>query len=87
MKGVIREGDKTDHGCQVVTASENSGVMGKGVARVGDRCTCGQKDRHECVIVEGSPKVTIDGREVAFDGHRTSCGATLISTLTSSGLA
>lgn len=86
MRGVIRLGDHTDRGCQVITASETSGVSGKGVARVGDRCLCGQKDRHECVIVEGDTNVKIAGKPVAFDGHRTSCGATLISTAPTSGV-
>jgi uncharacterized Zn-binding protein involved in type VI secretion len=86
MQGVIREGDVTDQGCQVFTASENSLVMGKKVARVSDHCLC-KKPPFICVIAEGSPNVTIDGCQVAFNGHKTSCGAVLRSTLTTSGLA
>lgn len=80
MRGVIRLGDRTDRGCQVITASEASGLTGKGVARIGDRCLCAQENRTECVIVEGDALVKAGGKPVAFDGHRTSCGAALIST-------
>ncbi|MGN6807847.1 MAG: PAAR domain-containing protein [Trinickia sp.] len=85
MRGVIRLGDHTDRGCRVITASESSKVADKGVARIGDRCLCGEKDRHECVIVEGNANVKVHGKPVAFDGHRTSCGAALISTMPTSG--
>jgi uncharacterized Zn-binding protein involved in type VI secretion len=85
MRGVIRIGDSTSHGGKVVTGSDTSLVMDKGVARVGDKCTCPTNGHHNCVIAEGDEKVTIDGRAVAFDGHKTSCGATLISSLPSSG--
>ncbi|WP_082720988.1 PAAR domain-containing protein [Burkholderia sp. ABCPW 14] len=85
MRGVIRVGDATDHGCQVVkTGSERSVVMGRAVARVGDRCTC-QSGLGECEILEGDEHVQIDGRAVAFDGHRTSCGGVLISSMPTSG--
>ncbi|MBR8316534.1 PAAR domain-containing protein [Burkholderia dolosa] len=84
MRGVIRVGDSTDHGCQVQTGSERSVVMGRAVARVGDRCTC-QSGLGECEILEGDEHVRIDGRAVTFDGHRTSCGAVLISSMPTSG--
>ncbi|EKS9915566.1 MULTISPECIES: PAAR domain-containing protein [Burkholderia] len=84
MRGVIRVGDSTDHGCQVKTGSERSVVMGRSVARVGDRCTC-QVGLGECEILEGDKGIQIDGRAVAFDGHRTSCGAALISSIPTSG--
>jgi uncharacterized Zn-binding protein involved in type VI secretion len=86
MRGVIRIGDGTSHGGKVVTGSDTSRVMDKGVARVGDQCTCPVSDHHDCVIVEGDPNVVIDGKQVAFNGHKTSCGAKLISTMGSSGI-
>lgn len=61
MRGVIRVGDSTDHGCQVQTGSERSVVMGRAVARIGDRCTC-QSGLGECEILEGDEHVRIDGR-------------------------
>lgn len=84
MRGVIRVGDSTDRGCQVKTGSELSVVMGRSVARVGDRCTC-QAGLGECEILEGDERVQIDGRAVTFDGHRASCGAVLISSIPTSG--
>ncbi|WP_081053845.1 PAAR domain-containing protein [Burkholderia territorii] len=84
MRGVIRVGDSTDRGCQVKTGSERSVVMGRPVARVGDRCTC-QAGLGVCEILEGDEHVQIDGRPVTFDGHRTSCGAVLISSMPTSG--
>jgi uncharacterized Zn-binding protein involved in type VI secretion len=85
MRGVIRVGDSTSHGGKVVTGRDQSVVMGRPVACVGDSCTCPKSGHHDCVIVEGDPNVLIDGKAVAFDGHKTSCGASLISSLSSSG--
>ncbi|WP_310400383.1 PAAR domain-containing protein [Paraburkholderia graminis] len=82
---LVRIGDSTSHGGKVVTGSETSLVMGRGVARIGDRCTCPTSGHRDCVIAEGDENVKINGRAVAFDGHKTSCGATLISSLSSSG--
>lgn len=85
MRGVIRIGDSTSHGGKVQTGREQSTVMGRAVACVGDACTCPMSGHDHCVIVEGDEQVLIDGRAVAFDGHKTSCGATLISSVPSSG--
>ncbi|AIO65992.1 PAAR domain-containing protein [Burkholderia oklahomensis] len=85
MRGVIRIGDSTSHGGRVETGRENSTVMGRAVACVGDRCTCPMAGHDRCVIAEGDEDVRIDGRAVAFDGHKTSCGATLISSISQSG--
>lgn len=85
MRGVIRLGDSTNHGGKVITAREQSRVMDRPVACIGDHCTCPMSGHHDCVIVEGDEAVKIDGRAVAFDGHKTSCGATLISSVESSG--
>lgn len=85
MRGVIRLGDRTDSGCRVITASEASGVTGKGVARIGDRCLCVQENCTECFIIEGDELVKAGGKPIAFDGHRTSCGAVLIATAPTSG--
>jgi uncharacterized Zn-binding protein involved in type VI secretion len=78
-RGVIRLNDPTSHGGRVASASASHTVLGVGVARQGDRCSCPIKGHGGCVI-EGDPGVLIDGRPVAFEGHKTSCGATLIST-------
>lgn len=85
MRRVIRLGDRTSHGGQVVTASTLSTVDGRGVARLGDKCTCPKKGHDNCVIVEGDPNSTIEGRPVALEGHKTSCGAVLLSSSPNSG--
>lgn len=85
MRGVIRLNDPTSHGGRVISASGSHTVLGLGVARQGDRCTCPLKGHSGCVIAEGDPAVLIDGRPVAFEGHKTSCGATLLSTAPGSG--
>ena len=85
MRGVIRLGDPTSHGGKVLTAAPNSDVMGRAVARKGDKCSCPQRGHNHCVIAEGDPDVTIDGVPVAFEGHKTSCGAVLVSTAGDSG--
>lgn len=81
MRGVIRLGDPTSHGGEVVSAAGNYSIMNKGVARVGDSCTCPKRGHSNCTIAEGDPNWTIDGRAVALHGHKTTCGAELISTL------
>ncbi|HFT8010610.1 TPA: PAAR domain-containing protein [Burkholderia cenocepacia] len=85
MRGIIRVGDATSHGGQVVTGSAVSEVMGRPVARLGDTCICPIAGHQACFISEGDPQVIVDGKPAAFDGHKTSCGATLISSLASSG--
>ncbi len=85
MRGVIRVGDSTSHGGQVLTGAEHSRVMGKPVARVGDKCSCPMPGHQDCKIVEGDPNVRIEDRMVAFHGHKVSCGAKLISSAPNSG--
>ncbi|WP_322080532.1 PAAR domain-containing protein [Paraburkholderia bannensis] len=85
MRGIVRVGDATSHGGRVETGSGVSEVMGRAVARLGDRCICPIHGHQNCVIVEGDSAFIVDGQPAAFDGHKTSCGATLISSLSSSG--
>jgi len=81
MKHVIRLGDPTTHGGEVVSASPTTIINGKPVARLGDSVTCPRPGHGNGVIVEGDPAWLVDGRPVALEGHKTSCGASLISTL------
>ncbi len=81
MKRVIRLGDPTSHGGNVVSAASNVSVMGIPVARLGDACTCPIPGHSGCTIVEGDSTHTIDGIPVAYEGHKTSCGAALIATV------
>lgn len=81
MFHVIRLGDKTSHGGEVVSAADNYTIMEKNVAREGDKCTCPKKGHGQCEIVGGDPSWSIDGRAVAIEGiSKTSCGAELISS-------
>jgi len=79
-RGVIRLGDATDHGGEVITVAHNSTVMAKPIACVGDMVKC-PKCKGIYPIVEGDATDTIDGMPVAYQGHKTACGATLISSV------
>jgi len=81
MKPVIRLGDPTSHGGEVVSAAATTKLFGKPVACLGDSVSCPKPGHDNCVIVEGDDGWKVDGRPVALDGHRTSCGAVLIATL------
>ncbi|WP_083370161.1 PAAR domain-containing protein [Chromobacterium sphagni] len=81
MKRIIRLGDPTDHGGNVVSASSTTTMFGKAVALVGDSVSCPKQGHVNCTIVEGDPSWTIGGKGVALEGHKVSCGATLISTM------
>lgn len=82
MPNVIRLGDPTDHGGQVVASgAPHYTVDGIPVALMGDACTCPRRGHDHCVIAEGSPDHTINGIPVAYEGHHTSCGAVLKSTV------
>ncbi|WP_080418622.1 PAAR domain-containing protein [Burkholderia ubonensis] len=83
MRGIIRMGDVHSHGGRVESGAANSEVMGRPIARVGDRCTC--PVHGECVIVEGDTAFDVEGSFASFDGHKTSCGAVLISSVSTSG--
>ncbi len=85
MRRIIRLGDPTSHGGNVVSAASNVNVMGIPVARLGDACTCPIPGHSGCTIVEGDPTHTIDGIPVAYEGHKTSCGAALIATVSNVG--
>ena len=80
-RGVIRLGDTTSHGGQVVSASDSYKVMGKAVALEGDMVTCPKcHGEHAIKPVDSTRKH--HGKSVAYDGDPTDCGAMLISSLT-----
>lgn len=82
---IIRLGDTTDHGGEVITGADTWTVEGRPVARIGDKVRCPKCDNKIYEIVEGNPKITVFGRPAAFEGHQTSCGAKLISSLSHGG--
>lgn len=82
MPNVIRIGDSTSHGGQVLQSSvEHFVVNGKPVVVVGDKCMCPINGHQNCTIASGSTAHSINGKAVAYGGDKTSCGATLISSL------
>ena len=86
MKAIIRLGDPTDHGGQVVGSGAPCYLVeGIPVALLGDPCSCPKRGHGNCVIAEGDPDHRINGIPVAYAGHKTSCGATLIATLQTCG--
>jgi uncharacterized Zn-binding protein involved in type VI secretion len=78
---LIRVGDKTSHGGEVMTGSANMIIDGKEVARLGDKVTC--PTCGDTVIAVGSPTYITDGQPTARHGDTTACGATLIASQTS----
>jgi len=83
-RGVIRLGDKTDHGGEVVQVAHDVTDMGKPIACKGDMVKC-PKCKGTFPIVEGESTWIIDGVPVAFHSHKTACGAKLISSWGISG--
>ncbi|AWH89435.1 PAAR domain-containing protein [Limnobaculum parvum] len=80
-KGVIRLGDITSHGGEVISASSTITLYGKKVALVGDLISC-PKDGHGVnAIIEGATSWYHNGKPVAVDGCLCACGCTLLSSL------
>jgi uncharacterized Zn-binding protein involved in type VI secretion len=78
-RGVIRLGDSTDHGGEVISVSRTFTDMGKPVACVGDMVQC-PKCKGTFPIAQGDSNKTHMGLPMAFHGDKTTCGATLISS-------
>lgn len=85
MPQVIVVGSPTSHGGVVLSGSSQASIEGKGIARVGDPCSCPIAGHDHCVIVEGDPDDTLDGIPVAYEGCQTSCGAVLLGGAAVSG--
>jgi uncharacterized Zn-binding protein involved in type VI secretion len=78
MPNVIRLGDPTSHGGNVVEVqARHYTIDDVPVACVGDRCSCPLAGHDDCIIAEGNPDHLVEGVPVAYEGHKTSCGATL----------
>lgn len=80
MAAVIVFGDATDHGGEVIEASDVTDTHGRRLARMGDAVLCPRKGHGVTHIVEGDMSFHIDGQAVAYHGCRTSCGAKLLSS-------
>ena len=79
-RGVIRLGDKTSHGGEVVSASDSYTVLGKAVALEDDMTLC-PKCKGQFPIKPADSTSKHHGKHVAYDGDRTACGAKLISSI------
>lgn len=79
---LIRLGDTTDHGGEVITASYTMDYEGRRVARKGDHVLCPLHPKVQPnLILEGDPDVTDHGVPVARKGHHATCGCILISSI------
>ncbi len=78
---VVRLGDKTSHGGEVITASVTHTIAGISIARVGDQVTCPITGHGANKIIGGAMTYEIGGRMVALHGHKCECGCTLIASL------
>jgi uncharacterized Zn-binding protein involved in type VI secretion len=79
-RGVIRVGDKTDHGGQVLTATSTTIAMGKAAALKGDMTFCPQCKGVFAIKPDGEG-AKHKGKPYAYDGDLTECGAKLITSL------
>jgi len=77
-------GDALSHGGSVTSASPETDVAGRKVARIGDSCVCSVHG--STVIVTGDPTLVVDGQPVARQGDTTACGASLISSQATAGI-
>ncbi|HZV64749.1 MAG TPA: PAAR domain-containing protein [Telluria sp.] len=79
-RGVIRLGDKTTHGGQVITASDTFTVLGKAVALQDHMTYCPTcKGKFAINVAQGDRKH--HGKLVAYHNDETACGAMLISSI------
>lgn len=79
-RGVIRLGDKTDHGGQVIKATSDTIVMGKVAALVGDMTHCPKCNGDFPIKPDGAGAKHM-GRSYAYHGDVTECGARLVGSL------
>lgn len=86
MKPVIVLGDVTSHGGVVLEGASTTTVDGKPVARVGDKVSCPVIGHGLCVIVTGDQTTLVNGKAVARHGDQCSCGATLVASVTDTGM-
>jgi uncharacterized Zn-binding protein involved in type VI secretion len=79
-RGIIRIGDKTDHGGTVLAASSGTVVMGKPAALAGDMTQCPRCKGNFPIQPDGAG-AKHQGKPYAYHGDITGCGAKLISSI------
>lgn len=79
-RGVIRLGDKTSHGGEVVSACSDFKVLGIAIALEGDMASCPTCGGVHAITPVASTRKH-HGKQVAYQGDVTACGATLITSI------
>lgn len=79
-RGVVRLGDKTTHGGEVISSASDFTVLGKKVALEGDSTYC-PRCKGRFSIHPGDDARKHHGKRVAYDQDPTGCGARLISSI------
>jgi uncharacterized Zn-binding protein involved in type VI secretion len=79
MKKIVRLGDGTDHGGEVIGSIPHTNLNGKAIAGKGNMVFC-PLCKGEFPIMEGSSNYRVNGTPVALDGMKTACGARLIAS-------
>jgi len=79
MKGFIFEGDPTDHGGYVKTATSTIIEGGRRAALVGDLVYCPRDGHGVNPIVEGDPTISEDGRAFVTHLSRAICGCHVLA--------
>jgi uncharacterized Zn-binding protein involved in type VI secretion len=79
MKGLVFEGDPTDHGGYVKTATSTIIEGGKRAALVGDLVDCPRDGHGVNPIVEGDPTMMSDGKPLVTHLSRAACGCRIFS--------
>lgn len=76
MSKIVREGDPSDHGGYMVSASGHFKIGGKTVCVSGDMHHCPIKD-HGTTAVTSSKSLKSNGKSVINVGSVAGCGATI----------
>lgn len=79
-RGVVRLGDKTSHGGEVISAQADFKVLGKAVAIDGDLVSCPKCNGKFAIRPVDSTRKH-HGKQVAYHDDPTECGAKLISSI------
>jgi uncharacterized Zn-binding protein involved in type VI secretion len=79
-RGVIRMGDKTDHGGHVLSASSGTTVMGK-LAVLADDMTYCPSCKGKFAVKPDGKGAKYAGKSYAYHDDVTECGARLVTSL------
>jgi uncharacterized Zn-binding protein involved in type VI secretion len=79
-RAIIRQGDTTDHGGHVISASSGTIVMGKEAVLAADLTFCPKCKGNFATISDGSG-AKHKGISYAYHNDVTACGAKLIASL------